>query len=52
MTVMFVFNGPFNFKTPSEWDGMMMGEAPTLESSRDDENVDASSRKSKKSRLS
>jgi hypothetical protein len=56
MSVLFVFNGPFNFKSPIEWDDFIkMREAPAIatEAANDDENSDnIPRRKSKKSRTS
>jgi structural maintenance of chromosomes protein 5 len=55
MTLLFVFNGPFNFKSPTEWDDFVkMQETPAvaIEAANDDENSDnIPRRKSKKSRL-
>jgi structural maintenance of chromosomes protein 5 len=55
MTILFVFNGPFNFKSPTEWDSMMQ-DSPEIEVMNDDENSDNITsiprHKSKKSRLS
>lgn len=52
MTLLFVFNGPFNFKSPTAWAGAV-GNAPVIEAADDDENSEKiPRRKSKKGRLS
>jgi structural maintenance of chromosomes protein 5 len=55
MTVLFVFNGPFNFKSPTEW-GMLLDAPAAIEVVNDDENSDnippIPRRMSKKSRTS
>jgi structural maintenance of chromosomes protein 5 len=52
-TVVFVFNGPFNFKSPAEWESLMR-DAPAIEAANEDnENSDnIPRRRRKKSRLS
>jgi structural maintenance of chromosomes protein 5 len=55
MTVLFVFNGRYNFKSPTEW-GLLLDAPTSIDVANDDENSDnippASRRISKKSRLS
>ena len=54
MTVLFVFNGPFNFKSPTDWDSMLQDARDIEVVNDDEENSDniVPRRKSKKSRLS
>ena len=39
MTVLFVFNGPYNFKSPTEW-GMLLDAPTPIDIANDDENSD------------
>jgi structural maintenance of chromosomes protein 5 len=54
MTVLFVFNGPFNFKSPTDWDSMLQDARDIEVINDDEENSDnvVPRRKSKKSRMS